>query len=133
MLLIMPRSCASPTTEESMLFVMLWVMSTRRRLSPFGDDVAFVNDEAGLVAAVLDRPDRIAERLAAESLVVIEREIARILRFGRDRVVDCGFEQPGIEAGFGRRLALPLRIGEIQQTGFSFLGVRAKLERGPEV
>jgi hypothetical protein len=57
------------------------------RLSPLRHDVAAVDDESGLLAAVLDRADRVAERLAAEILVMIEDEIARVLRFGAYRVV----------------------------------------------
>jgi len=60
-----------------------------RGLAPFRDDVALVHDEAGLVAALLDRTDRVAEGLAAEGLVVIECEVARVLRLARNRVADA--------------------------------------------
>jgi hypothetical protein len=72
-----------------------------------------VHDETGLVGALLDRTDRIAERLAAERLVVIDREVARVLRFGCDRVIDRGFEPRGVDTRFGRRPALPDGVGEI--------------------
>ena len=81
-----------------------------RRLAPFGDDDALVDDDAGLVAAVLDRSDRLAERLAAERPVVIELEVARVLHFARDGEIDRVLEQLRIDAGFrGRSCAASRR------------------------
>ena len=81
-----------------------------RRLAPFGDDDALVDDDAGLVAAVLDRSDRLAERLAAERPVVIELEVARVLHLARDGEIDRVLEQLRIDAGFrGRSCAASRR------------------------
>src|SRR3989449_1134884 len=80
-------------------------------LAPFGDDVALVDDHARQVAAVLDRADRVAERLAPERLVVVEREIARIACFVRDRVIDRVLEPLRVDARFPGRLALPDGVG----------------------
>jgi hypothetical protein len=84
------------------------------RLAPFRDDVAFVDDDAGLFAAVLDRTDGIAERLAAEVLVVIQNEVARVLRLGCDRVVDRLLQEARVDPGFGRRLPRPFSLGKIR-------------------
>ena len=87
------------------------------RLAPFRDDVTLVHDEAGLVATLLDRTDRVTERLAAEGLVVIDHEVARVLRLARDRVVDRGLQPRAVDAGLGRRPALPDGIREIAGLG----------------
>src|SRR4051812_35140495 len=84
-----------------------------RGLTPLSDDVTSVHDESRLVAAFFDGTDRIAERLAAERLIVIERKIARIFHFCGDRMVDCSLQPRLIDAGFVRRLALPGSIRKI--------------------
>src|SRR5204862_8267853 len=82
-----------------------------RGRAPPGDYVAAVNDDAGLLAAVLDRADRLAERLASEGLVMVERQVARVARFARHREIDRALEQRRVDACFGGRLALPERVG----------------------
>ncbi len=68
------------------------------RLAPFGNDVAVVDDEAGFVAPRLDGADRVAERLAAERLIVVHHEIARILGLAGDGEIDRRLETRRIEA-----------------------------------
>jgi hypothetical protein len=111
-----------PITLERKLLVTLCAYVHSQRLSPFGDDVAFVNDDAGRFAAVLDRPDGVAEGLAAESLVMIELEIARRLGLAGDRKVDRIFQERRTDARLGRSLVLPHRIGVVD----------TDLRRGPE-
>src|SRR5207245_4326916 len=82
-----------------------------RWLAQFVVDQAAVNYYAGLVAAVLDRADRLAERLSAERLVVVERQVARVARFARHREIDRALEQRRVDACFRGRLALPERVG----------------------
>jgi hypothetical protein len=76
-----------------------------------------VHDEAGLVPTLPDRTNRVPERLAAEGLVVIDHEVARVLRLARDRVVDRGLQPRTIDAGLGRRPALPDFVREIAGFG----------------
>jgi hypothetical protein len=80
-----------------------------RRLAPFGDDYPLVHDHAGQVATILDRADRLAERLApAEGLVVVELEVARVLDLAGDRKVDRRLQELRVDAGLRRRLARPI-------------------------
>jgi hypothetical protein len=58
------------------------------RISPFSDDVALVNDDSGRIAALPDRPDRVAERFAAEGLIVVHDQIAWRFRLASNRKVD---------------------------------------------
>ena len=44
------------------------------RITPFGGDVAVANDQPGRVAAVLDRPDGLAERFAAKHHELAEHD-----------------------------------------------------------
>jgi hypothetical protein len=81
------------------------------RLAPFGDDVALVDDDAGLGPAFLDRPDGVAEGLAAEGLVVVELEVARVLDLVGDGEVDRVLEQARVDAGLRRSLVLPVASG----------------------
>ena len=67
-------------------------------IAPFGDDVAVVDDDAGRVAAVLDRADGVAEGLAAEGLVVVHDQVAGVGAFMRDREVDGGLQRGGVGA-----------------------------------
>ena len=92
-----------------------------QRLAPFGNDVAFVNDDAGGVAAVLDRPDGIAKRLSPECLVMIELQIARRLGLSRDGKCDRVLQEPGVDARFRRRLLLPHSIGIVWDGGVARL------------
>jgi hypothetical protein len=78
-----------------------------QRIAPFGDDVAVADDQAGRVAAVLDRADRVAKRLAAEGLVMVQHEVARRLAFAGDGEVDRLLQDLRIHADFGGRLVLP--------------------------
>jgi hypothetical protein len=83
------------------------MMQGARRLAPFGDDVAVLDDQAARIAPLADRPDRVAEGFAAESLVVAQHEIARRAALARNGTVDCFFQALRIEAGLCRRFALP--------------------------
>src|SRR6202008_873161 len=62
---------------------------------------------------------RLAVGLAAERLVVIQREVARIADFVGDRVVDRVLQALGFESDFGGGFALPVRVGVV-------LGVRSE-------
>src|SRR6266516_1847192 len=101
-----------------------------RRLAPFRDHVAAANDQAGGVAAILDRPDRIAERLAAEGLVMIELEIAWRLGLAGDCKIDRVFERLLIHADVGGLPVLPDRVRVIGRFPLPRLaGLRLYLHR----
>ena len=100
-----------------------------QRISPFGDDVAVVDDEARGIAAFPDGPDGIAERFAAEGLIVVEFQIARRPGLAGDGKVDRIFQQRRADAGLGRRLVLPRRIGVING-GSVVAGLSASPGRG---
>ena len=82
------------------------------RLAPFGDQNALVDDDAGQLAAILDRTDGVAERFTAEAPVVVELEVARVLDLIRDGEVDRVLQQLRVDARVRRRLALPVGARE---------------------
>jgi len=70
------------------------------RISPLSDDVALVNDDSSRITAFLDGPDRVAERFAAEGLIVVYHQIAWRFRLASDRKVDRLLQKVGTDARF---------------------------------
>jgi hypothetical protein len=73
------------------------------RVAPLGHDVAAPHDDAGGGAAHRERAGGLAERLAAERLVVRLREVARRLRLVGDGEGDRGGEAGRVDAELARR------------------------------
>ena len=98
-----------------------------RRLAPLRDEVTVANDQAGRIAAVLDRADCLAKRLAAEGLIMVELEIARVLGFARDGKVDGLLERSRVQADIGGTLFLPAAIRVIDRSALPCLaGLRQR-------
>src|SRR5262245_28673557 len=69
-----------------------------------------MNDEPRRPATIFQGADGIAERLAAERLVVVQREITRSLALVLDREVDCRLQELRVDARLCRRPSLPCGI-----------------------
>ena len=110
-LAIMPRSTAMPTIVDRKTLGDAVGHFDRQRIAPFGDDPAAMDDEPGRIAAVLDRPDRVAERLAPEILIVVLHQIPRRLGLAGDGELDRPGQALRIGTGLGRGQALPGRLG----------------------
>src|SRR4051812_43639405 len=119
---IMPPSYATPTTLDSRLLVTLWVMSTRCGSPHSATSTPLWMNDAGQLAAILDRTDGVAEGFTAEAPVVVELEVARVLDLICDGEVDRVFQQLRVDARLRRRLALPVGAREC-------LRVRRKWQR----
>jgi hypothetical protein len=77
------------------------------RVAPFGNYVTAAQDDAGLVAALFERADCFAKRLAPESLIVREFEIARGFRFALDSKINRFFQPRRVHLRGFRRAPLP--------------------------
>ncbi len=93
---------------ERKLFVTLKVMSTPPGIAPLGDDVTVAEDNPGRTAAIFERADRFAERLAAEGLVMRELEVLRRFGFVGDGEIYRLLKFRPVKTSLLRRPPLPI-------------------------
>ena len=91
------------------------------RLAPFSDDVAVADDQAGRLAPFPERPDAVAEGLAAEGLVVGQLQVARLAVLARAGYLHGDGHGIGVQPHLLRRAVLPLPAG--RHVGAGSLGI----------